>query len=112
MVEDPAAARRLAALAGLAVFSVPFTPELVFHPAFGAALLLLAARTRDPRTAAMGLTALLAAVVLAVYPDLPGAPVMLGLVAVAAVSAAVQPGGRTPPSAVPTGRGKPPDAAG
>ncbi|MCC3302641.1 hypothetical protein [Arthrobacter sp. zg-Y895] len=99
----------LAALAGLAVFSVPFTPDLVFSPVFGAVLLLLAVRTRDARTAAMGITALAAAVVLAVFPDLPGAPVMLGLVTIAALSVAVRPG-RTLPSGNPTGRGKPADA--
>ncbi|MCQ1954610.1 hypothetical protein [Arthrobacter sp. zg-Y238] len=100
----------LAALAGLAVFSVPFTPDLVFSPVLGLAVLLLAVRTRDLRTAAMGLTAFSAAIVLAVFPDLPGAPVMLGLVAVAALSVAARPGSRTLPSGIPTGRGKPADA--
>ncbi|MCC9175723.1 hypothetical protein [Arthrobacter sp. zg-Y179] len=99
----------LAALAGLAMFSVPFTPDLVFSPVFGTAVLLLAVRTRDLRTAAMGFMALAAAVALAVFPDLPGAPVMLGLVAVAALSVAVRPGSRPQPCGVPTGRGKPVD---
>ncbi|UWX97500.1 hypothetical protein N2K95_02060 [Arthrobacter zhaoxinii] len=80
----------LAALAGLALFGVPFTPDLVFSPVFGAALLLLAVRTRDARTAAMGFTALAAALALAVSPELPGAAVILGLVTVAAASVPVQ----------------------
>ena len=57
----------MAALAGAAVFCIPFTPALVFSPFFGVALILLALRTRQGGTAAVGLAALAAALVLAGY---------------------------------------------
>ncbi|KAD3456082.1 hypothetical protein GD627_15435 [Arthrobacter yangruifuii] len=80
----------MAALAGLAVFCIPFLPGLVFSPVFGAALILLAVRTRDVRTAAMGITALACALALAFVPVFPGAMLIPVLVAVGALAVAVQ----------------------
>ena len=82
----------MAALAGLAVLCIPFLPDLVFSPVFGAALLLLAVRTREARTVAAGIMALAAALIPPVSADLPGAAVAggLGLTAVATLAAAVQ----------------------
>ncbi|MCC3273662.1 hypothetical protein MUK71_02085 [Arthrobacter zhangbolii] len=84
----------LAALAGLGVFCIPFTPALVFSPVPGLALILLSVRTRDLRTAAMGGTALAAALVLAFFPALPFAAPILALVAAAAFAVVVQAGSR------------------
>ena len=80
----------MAALAGLAVFCIPFTANLVFSPVLGAALILLAVRTRDPRTAAAGCTALAAALALAFFPDFTGAAPVLGLLGIAATAVALQ----------------------
>ncbi|MDM7991654.1 hypothetical protein [Arthrobacter sp. zg-Y877] len=81
----------MAALAGLAAFCIPFTPDLVFSPVFGAALVLLAIRSRDVRTAAAGVVALAVALALAFSPDFPGSALVLGLVAAAATAVAAQP---------------------
>ena len=82
----------MAALTGLAVFCIPFTADLVYSPVFGAALLLLAVRTGEARTAAAGVMALAAALIPAVSADLPGMAVAggLGLTAAATLAAAVQ----------------------
>ncbi|MDK1328730.1 hypothetical protein [Arthrobacter sp. zg-Y1143] len=80
----------MAALAALAVLCIPFTPDLVFSPVFGGALILLALRTREALTAALGLTALAAAVVLAFCPSLTGAALIPALTAAAAVAVVVR----------------------
>ena len=80
----------LAALAGMAVLCIPFISGLVFSPFFGVALLLLALRTREVRTAAMGLTAAAAALVPAFFPLFDGAALILALIATAAFAVVVQ----------------------
>ena len=87
----------MAALAGLAVLCIPLMPHPVFSPVLGAALILLAFRTRDPRTAGAGFTALAASLALVVFPDFPGAALVLALVAAATILVAVQlPAGYSP----------------
>ena len=83
----------MAALAGLAVFAIAFTPELAFSPVFGAALVLLALRTREARTAALGVCALAAALVPAMAPSLPGNAAVLALTGAAALAVARYPRG-------------------
>ncbi len=82
----------IAALTALAVFCIPFVPDLVYSPVFGAALLLLAVRTGEARTAAAGVMALAAALIPAVSADLSGMAVAggLGFTAAATLAAAVQ----------------------